>query len=227
MLEYGSTAYHQWRIVMNGRRWSSAFIADALALDFLNASAPPPHSKIEAMGTGDDLMAWLATANLASREELEAVRTMAVPGELDAIAVQARALGEWFRGFIYDHQGRPLTSVTIKKLQPLNRILERDLQFGQVDAQLGLRNRHRSPGLIWRSQRRWRSPDSLLLPIAHAMAELVCEEDFTHVRECNGPNCTLLFLDRTRGHARRWCSMASCGNRAKQATHRETARDDN
>jgi predicted RNA-binding Zn ribbon-like protein len=32
---------------------------------------------------------------------------------------------------------------------------------------------------------------------------------------------TLLFADHTRGHARRWCSMALCGNRAKQAAHRQ------
>src|SRR5438105_3293291 len=36
-----------------------------------------------------------------------------------------------------------------------------------------------------------------------------------------GPACTLLFADHTRGHQRRWCSMAMCGNRAKQAAHRE------
>ncbi len=29
-----------------------------------------------------------------------------------------------------------------------------------------------------------------------------------------------LFVDRTRGQARRWCSTAVCGNRAKQAAHR-------
>jgi predicted RNA-binding Zn ribbon-like protein len=53
------------------------------------------------------------------------------------------------------------------------------------------------------------------------MADLVCADDFTHVKACEGPTCTLLFVDRTRGHARRWCSMAVCGNRAKQASHRE------
>ncbi|HEY6735223.1 MAG TPA: CGNR zinc finger domain-containing protein, partial [Roseiarcus sp.] len=35
-----------------------------------------------------------------------------------------------------------------------------------------------------------------------------------------GANCTLVFVDRTRRRGRRWCSMALCGNRAKQAAHR-------
>jgi predicted RNA-binding Zn ribbon-like protein len=72
--------------------------------------------------------------------------------------------------------------------------------------------------------RRWRSAESLLIPIAQAMAELVCNEDFAHVKACEGAACTLVFLDRTHGRARRWCSMAVCGNRAKQAAHRRRNR---
>ena len=74
--------------------------------------------------------------------------------------------------------------------------------------------------LALQSMRRWRSPEALLLPIGEALARLVCTEDFSHVKACEGPACTLLFADHTRGHARRWCSMAICGNRAKQAAHR-------
>jgi len=32
--------------------------------------------------------------------------------------------------------------------------------------------------------RRWRSPESLLLPIGEALAQLVCEEDFADVKAC-------------------------------------------
>jgi predicted RNA-binding Zn ribbon-like protein len=68
--------------------------------------------------------------------------------------------------------------------------------------------------------RRWRSPESLLLPIAEALAQCVCEEDFANIRACEGQSCTLIFADHTRRRLRRWCSMATCGNRAKQAAHR-------
>ena len=66
----------------------------------------------------------------------------------------------------------------------------------------------------------WRTPDALLLPIGEALAQLVCTEDFSDVKACEGPACTLLFADHTRGRTRRWCSMAICGNRAKQSAHR-------
>jgi len=35
---------------------------------------------------------------------------------------------------------------------------------------------------------------------------------------------TLLFLDRTHGRARRWCSMAVRGNREKQAAYRNRSK---
>ena len=48
----------------------------------------------------------------------------------------------------------------------------------------------------------------------------MCDEDFTNIRACEGHRCTLIFADHTRRRGRRWCSMAMCGNRAKQAAHR-------
>jgi hypothetical protein len=57
----------------------------------------------------------------------------------------------------------------------------------------------RVSGLAWRPQRRWHSPESLLLPLARSLADLVCAEDFTYVKACEGRPCALLFVDRTRG----------------------------
>jgi predicted RNA-binding Zn ribbon-like protein len=64
----------------------------------------------------------------------------------------------------------------------------------------------------------------LLLPIARTLADLVCNEDFTRVKACEGAGCILFFMDRTNGGARRWCSMAICGNRAKQSALRDRQR---
>ena len=77
----------------------------------------------------------------------------------------------------------------------------------------------------WQWQRRWRSPESLLLPIAEALAKFVCEEDFSAVKTCEGSRCTLMFADHTRGQRRRWCSTAVCGNRAKVAAHRQRKKE--
>jgi predicted RNA-binding Zn ribbon-like protein len=202
---------------MASRRPPAMFLADALGLDFLNSVATPVDTEVDWIDDGDGLLAWLAQAQLAPTEALETLRAQAMPGELDGVAAQARSLREWFRGFVRQHKGWPLTSKALGELAPLNRLLERDEGFGRIVSDGG----SHASGLALRAMRRWRSPEALLLPIGEALAKFVCEEDFSHVKACEGPACTLLFADHTRGRARRWCSMAICGNRAKQAAHRQ------
>jgi len=137
-------------------------------------------------------------------------------GLVDKVADQARSLREWFRNFVREHKGRPLTAKSLAKLEPLNRLLERDESFSRMVAS----PRNQKQSLQLQKLRRWRTPEALLSPIGEALAQFVCTEDFSNVKACEGPACTLLFADHTRGHARRWCSMAICGNRAKQAAHR-------
>jgi predicted RNA-binding Zn ribbon-like protein len=192
------------------------FVADTLGLDFLNSIATPVDTPIDWLDSGDSLLRWLAQAKLVPADALGELKARAMTGEFDNVADQARTLREWFRGFVRKHMGRPLTPKALRELEPLNGLLARDEAFSQI-------SRHRHNGgdrLELRVMRRWRSPDSLLLPIGEALAKVVCEEDFANVKACEGRSCTLLFADHTRRRARRWCSMAICGNRAKQAAHR-------
>jgi predicted RNA-binding Zn ribbon-like protein len=196
------------------------FIADSPGLDFLNSIATPVDAPVDWLDGGDGLVAWLAEANLVPARALNALAEQAAPRELDKVADQARSLREWFRGFVRKHMGRPLTPKTMRELGPLNALLERDEMFSRIAA------RRDSDGdrLELQTTRLWRSPESLLMPIGEALARCVCEENFINIRACEGHKCTLIFADRTRRQGRRWCSMAVCGNRAKQAAHRDRHR---
>jgi len=207
--------------MVDPRRVPAMLIADHPGLDFLNSIATPTDAPVDWIADGEGLLQWLDQAGLAPADELERMRAQALPGELDKVADQARNLREWFRGFVDQRRGRPLAATDLKALEPLNRLLERDDAFRQV-VPSDLDGR----GLALINSRRWRTPDSLLLPIGEALARLVCEEDFGDVKACEGHACTLMFVDHTRGRARRWCSMAICGNRAKQAAHRKKTKMD-
>ncbi len=193
------------------------FVGDALGLDFLNSVATPADAPVDWIGDGEGLLNWLAQARLAPDEALESVRAQALPGELDRAADQARALREWFRGFVRARMGAPLSPQALTDLAPLNLLLSRDESYRLIAPARG--------ALALENRRRWRTPEALLAPIGEALAQFVCSEDFTHVKACEGPACTLLFVDHTRGHRRRWCSMALCGNRAKQTAHRRRRRE--
>ncbi|WP_405587619.1 CGNR zinc finger domain-containing protein [Streptomyces sp. NBC_01190] len=201
------------------------FLADTLGLDFLNSIATPVDTEIDWIDDGDGLLAWLEQAELVPARTLAELREQALPGELDQIAAQARSLREDLRAFVREHRGRPLDPGALQELAPLNRLLARDEGFLQLvaDGQGGTDGADRvsKTGLRLQSTRRWRSPDALLLPIGEALARFLSTEDFSDVKACEGPACTLMFVDHTRGRVRRWCSMAMCGNRAKQAAHRD------
>ncbi|WP_433162012.1 CGNR zinc finger domain-containing protein [Kribbella sp. CA-247076] len=71
----------------------------------------------------------------------------------------------------------------------------------------------------------WELPEDLAQPLDHVAlhaGELLTGPSRAHIRICPGESCGWLFLD-PRGR-RRWCSMATCGNRAKVRAHAARAR---
>jgi len=201
---------------MSTRKPPAMFVSGSPGLDFLNTLATPVATQVDWIDDGEGLLSWLKQANLVPVEVLKGLKSLAMPGEMDAVAAQARSLREWFRGFVRARSGTKLRVDDLQDLEPLNRLLGRDEQFGRIvaDATNG------PSALTLKSLRRWRTPESLLLPIDVEIARFLGSGDFEYVKACEGATCTLLFVDRTRGRARRWCSMAICGNRAKQAAHR-------
>jgi predicted RNA-binding Zn ribbon-like protein len=207
---------------MRDQKPPAMFISGSLGLDFLNTLATPVHEQVDWIDDGDGLLAWLDQARLVPSKVLKALKGRAIPGEFDGVAARARSLREWFRGFVKARNGMRLEARDLRELETLNHLLDRDERFDQIvaDAEGG------ASALRLQSVRRWRSPESVLLPIGEEIARFICSDDFQYVKACEGTTCTLLFVDRTRGRARRWCSMAICGNRAKQAAHRDRRKSD-
>lgn len=46
------------------------------------------------------------------------------------------------------------------------------------------------------------------------------------LKECAGEDCSSVFFDHSKNHSGRWCSMSTCGNRAKVRAWRERRRVD-
>jgi predicted RNA-binding Zn ribbon-like protein len=188
------------------------FIADHLALDFLNTVVSSLGKPIDWLDDGPSYLDWL-------RKGFDVHPDAALAAaKLDGVAARARALREWLRGFVEKHGGWPLQPSHARALRPLNDILSRDHAHQEVIAGRG------GEALELRTHRDWREAGDLLQPVAHAIAELLCHADFTHVRRCEGAGCTLWFLDTSKAHRRRWCTMSVCGNRAKVAQYRARSR---
>jgi predicted RNA-binding Zn ribbon-like protein len=57
--------------------------------------------------------------------------------------------------------------------------------------------------------------ETMLWPIVRSAAELLASDNLPFVRVCSSKTCQWFFLDTSKNHRRRWCSMKLCGNRAK------------
>jgi CGNR zinc finger/Putative stress-induced transcription regulator len=198
------------------------FLGGAVALDFLNSIATPVDEIVEWMGNGVDFLSWMRQAGLLTDEDVRTIDQRMSAARLDAVARDARALRDWFRGFVNEHRGSHLKKSALEEVGPLNRLLGSDAVFWQLEPSETLRERVKNKGASstifqLRPRRYWRKPDSLLSPLAEEIAKFICSADFRRIKACEGGNCTLLFLDQSHRHGRRWCSMAICGNRAKSA----------
>ncbi|MCP3368347.1 CGNR zinc finger domain-containing protein [Bradyrhizobium cajani] len=57
--------------------------------------------------------------------------------------------------------------------------------------------------------------DRIIGPIAWAAVDLLRSGELGRLKRCPPQDCRWLFIDRTKNGSRRWCEMATCGNRAK------------
>ena len=158
-----------------------------------------------------DLVAWgrqaeLVTDAAAERLLIEARRTSE---EASAILLRARDLREvLYRIFLSVAEGtRPAEA----DLYTLNVALARAMVHARVVSRDG--------GFAWDWQGDEDELERLLWPIIRSAADLLTGPELNDLRVCAAEDCAWLFLDTSKNHTRRWCSMKSCGNRAKARRH--------
>ena len=206
-----------------GTRPAPFFIAESPALDFLNSVAMPRSVRYDWLETGPDLLDWLVAAGLASEVELAPFRAAAAAPALEQARLQIVAFRERLRPFIAEAGDSGLSDARHPVIVEINEILARGARFLQLapapdptpDS-----GGDRARPFVLTDRHPLTAPRDLIVRIAVAAAHLIAEADFHYVRNCEGPSCTLYFLDISKNHKRRWCSMEVCGNRAKAAAHR-------
>jgi len=179
---------------------ASELYGDHPALDLLNTVMTVDGAKVERWTSDGDVLAWLHTLG----DGAETLPARPPAGLLDA----ARALREQLRALVAARkEGAP---VDVAALNALLARAPRRLVVRAQDGTLRLGN-------AWDGK----DADALLAPVVEAAARLLAEEKLDLVKRCENPECTLWFLDKSKSHQRRWCSMGLCGNRHKVASFRK------
>lgn len=176
------------------------FIASNLAIDFINTQFGVGAERRECLDDDGSVLAWLQQADVLSED----------PGKAPAGIVKlARELRENMRDLIIlAKQGRAADPAVV------NHVLERGCPIEKIEWE------PTEAVFVKKECKRDMESESLLQPVARALVQLLTEGDLQLVKECEAPDCVLMFHDQTKSHRRRWCSMASCGNRMKAAAHR-------
>ena len=81
-----------------------------------------------------------------------------------------------------------------------------------------------TPQLTPSGRRTEATPEQALSTVARHAVELLSGPDMPLMKECGNPECTRVYIDRSRGMRRQWCGMESCGNKIKAAAYRARKR---
>ena len=186
------------------------FVANHPCLDFINTQMILHGHAVDLLGNVDDLVAWLvqarvldvtAAAELVGRwgGQRDGVRLFEQVKRFRAVL---RAAAERIA------EGRTVPPSTVGAI---NELLRRRIGYTQlVRGRSGFERSFHSES---------DGADRLLVSLAEAASDLLCEADFSLIKRCRNAACILYFYDTTKNHARRWCSMGLCGNRMKVAAH--------
>jgi predicted RNA-binding Zn ribbon-like protein len=192
-----------------------------LSLDFVNTWGDRGRPDTDDLKSYAHLLTFARQTGLLAPEVAEelAAQAQADPPAAEAALHAARALREALYG-LFSNRSYGL-EVPAGDLASLNRALQEALPHLCIACDA-------APAWpawpVWRWREMERHLTAPLWPIARAAADLLTREPPAPVRECGGSQCTWLFLDLSRGHSRRWCSMTSCGNREKARRHYQRTR---
>ena len=192
------------------------FLGSHPAMDFLNTTLSPRGEAIELIGDGAAFVAWLASAGLLDAASASRMKRRFGVEALDRAAAEAREFRQSASDWISRWRDSPRHDYTAE-IRRLNGLLER----AQCYRELVAGNNGMQVAERWRIE----SAGELIALVARQIALLVAMEEPALVKRCAGADCTLWFLDRTKAHARRFCSASACGNRAKVAAFRERHRE--
>jgi len=187
------------------------FVAERLWLDFVNTDGGRQANDL--VSDFDGLVSWLEAAISLDAERALMMRRRATqqPSGATAALMDARRVRGALRTLA--ERGSVTHQVRLEVLAEINRVLGRSAGTRRIEM--------RSDGSFARSFVPVGDAFAgLMIPIVESAADALILGELPRVRRCADPRCSRVFFDGTKNAARRWCDMATCGNRAKAARHR-------
>ena len=187
--------------------------AGVLCLDFANtANLHASDHPEDVLSDFSDLIEWGTAAEILSSTQAEQLRLTAASQPESAAAAFENAIQTREAIFRIFSEFSTEGNVNPDDMVVLNKALSRSLPH--------LRLIESAPGFAWDWAETPDNLDRVLWAVVRSAGDLLTSDELDRVRQCaNDRSCDYLFVDRSRNRSRRWCSMESCGNRAKARRH--------
>lgn len=196
------------------------FVGERLWLDFVNSDHVVRDSGhlSDALDAFETYVGWLKASRVLDSERATAMlrRAMQQPTAASAALHEARRLRNVLRA-LSEHAGVPGSRAEEVAISEINRILGRSAGSRRVEARSG-------GGFVRSFVTVGDVFAGLLVPVIESAADALVQGELPRVHRCANPRCNRAFFDASRNGKRRWCEMATCGNRAKAARHRQKVR---
>ena len=189
---------------------SFQFVAGNVALDFVNTLdfRYDPKRRIELLPDFDSFLKFTNQAGIITDQQVQEFRTNTSDVErvraIGRIIELREALYFLLLSVIQRKQPSPAHLLTYNRIL-LSVCVSHSLRWQKQEFVF-------SPGEYTNS------PCAPLQPIMESANQLLTSADRRYIGECSDKSCRWLFLDRSKNHSRRWCSMEICGNRSKAKT---------
>lgn len=185
--------------------------ADTLCLAFTDTRYwRRGEAPVETLNGAGDLIDWLGRKAKIPADALGFLRKAAERGpEATEILEQGIAARET----IY----RLFDAVAADEAPPADDLDSLNRALALAPSRAALVRREKT--IAWDAARAGTSIAALLAPVVWSAGDLLAAADRRRIRRCANPGCGGLFVDESRNGARRWCDMASCGNRMKARRH--------
>jgi len=193
------------------------FIGERLWLDFVNTDDMRRGVRFDALREFETFVQWLEAANVVDAERAAGLRRRAQqqPSGAAAALVDARRVRAALRALA--ERGNSTEKARIDTLAEINRILGRSAGTRRLEP--------KDDGTFARSFVPVGDAFAgLMIPVVESAADALVIGELARIRRCADGRCPRVFYDGTKNGRRRWCDMATCGNRAKAARHRTRMR---
>lgn len=176
-------------------------IGENLYLDFVNTKLLQNGKPYEMLAAKEDFLGWAIAVGLIKNNKAKVLLKNFIENDFKEIIDYRNSLNQMTFEIVSGKIIQP------RFIEAINKQLKRQIGFEKLEMS--------GNNLTKKFVASFEKAVELLTPISQSAVDVLISENSDNLKKCESEECVLYFIDTSKNHSRRWCSMKACGNRAK------------